>query len=76
MQKQEGGGTMQISLKAARVNAEMSQREAAERIGVDVSTVLKWEKGKTSPKAVQLQKLCEVYGVDNVDSLFLQQKSS
>ena len=33
---------MQISLKAARVNAEMSQREAAERIGVDVSTVLKW----------------------------------
>ncbi len=67
---------MQISLKAARVNAEMSQREAAERIGVDVSTVLKWEKGKTSPKAVQLQKLCEVYGVDSVDSLFLQQKSS
>lgn len=67
---------MQISLKAARVNAEMSQREAAERIGVDVSTVLKWEKGKTSPKAVQLQKLCEVYGVDSVDSLFLRQKSS
>ena len=67
---------MQISLKAARVNAEMSQREAAERIGVDVSTVLKWEKGKTSPKAVQLQKLCEVYGLDSVDSLFLQQKSS
>ena len=67
---------MQISLKAARVNAEMSQREAAERIGVDVSTVLKWEKGKTSPKALQLQKLCEVYGVDSVDSLFLQQKSS
>ena len=67
---------MQISLKAARVNAEMSQREAAERIGVDVSTVLNWEKGKTSPKAVQLQKLCEVYGVDSVDSLFLQPKSS
>lgn len=67
---------MQISLKAARVNAEMTQREAAERIGVDVSTVVSWENGKTSPKAVQLQRLCEVYGVDSVDFLFLRKKSS
>lgn len=67
---------MQISLKAARVNAEMSQREAAERIGVNVSTVIKWENGKTSPKAVQLQKLCDVYGVESVDFLFLGKKSS
>lgn len=67
---------MQISLKAARVNAGLTQREAAERIGVDVSTIVKWEAGKTSPKATQLQKLCDVYGVDSVDSLFLCQKSS
>jgi len=67
---------MQISLKAARVNAEMTQKEAAEHVGVDVSTVVSWENGKTSPKAVQLQRLCEVYGVDSVDFLFLQKKSS
>lgn len=67
---------MQISLKAARVNAGLTQKEAADRLGVDVSTVISWENGKTSPKAVQLQRLCEVYGVDSVDFLFLQQKSS
>ena len=67
---------MQISLKAARVNAELTQREAAERIGIDVTTIVNWEAGKTSPKATQLQKLCDVYGVDSVDSLFLRQKSS
>ena len=67
---------MRISLKAARVNAEMTQKESAERMGVDVSTVINWENGKTSPKAVQLQRLCEVYGVDSVDALFLRQKSS
>lgn len=67
---------MQISLKAARVNAEMTQREAAERIGVDVSTLISWESGRTSPRAVQLQQLCDVYGVESVDFLFLRQKSS
>ena len=63
---------MQISLKAARVNAEMTQREAADRMGVDVSTIISWENGKTSPKAIQLQQLCDVYGVESVDFLFLQ----
>ena len=67
---------MQISLKAARVNAELTQKEAANRIGVDVSTIISWENGKTSPKAVQLQYICEVYGVYSVDSLFLRLKSS
>lgn len=67
---------MQISLKAARVNAEMTQREAADRMGVDVSTIISWENGKTSPKAIQLQQLCDVYGVESVDFLFLQKKSS
>lgn len=67
---------MQISLKAARVNAEMTQKEAAERMGVDVSTLINWESGKTSPRAVQLQQLCDVYGVESVDFLFLRQKSS
>ena len=67
---------MQISLKAARVNAELTQKEAAKRLGVDVSTVVSWETGKTSPKVAQIQRLCEIYGVDSVDSLFLHRKSS
>lgn len=67
---------MQISLKAARVNAELTQKEASERMGIDVSTIVSWESGRTSPKATQLQKLCDIYGLEGVDSLFLRQKSS
>ena len=33
-----------ISLKAARVNAELNQQEAAELLGIDVSTLIRWEK--------------------------------
>ena len=54
---------MQISLKAARVNAHLLQREAAEKIGVNTSTLVSWENGKTAPKAPLLKKLCEIYGV-------------
>lgn len=58
-----------ISLKAARVNANMSQQEAAHRIGVAVSTLRNWESGKTFPNQPRIEKLCEVYGI-TFDVLF------
>lgn len=66
---------MQISLKAARVNANLTQKQAAQGIGVDASTIVSWESGKTSPKAVFLEALCRLYGV-TVDNIFLCEKSS
>lgn len=66
---------MQISLKAARVNACLTQREAAQGIGVDVSTIVSWESGKTSPKATLLDALCKLYEIP-VDAIFLREKSS
>ena len=36
----------QITLKAARVNAGLTQTDVAKAIGKSKSTVLKWEKGK------------------------------
>lgn len=38
-----------ISLKAARVNANLSQEEAARRIGVCKATLQNYEKGETVP---------------------------
>ena len=61
---------MQISLKAARVNANLTQRETAEKMGIDRSTVINWESGKTYPTAPQLIQLCTLYGV-GVDDIFL-----
>lgn len=66
---------LQISLKAARVNADYTQKEAAKLINVDVSTIVNWENGKTSPRATQLNELCRIYGVP-VDYIFLRSKSS
>lgn len=52
-----------ITLKAARVNANLSQQEAARRIGVAASTLRNWEAGKTFPNQPKIEKLCEVYGI-------------
>lgn len=38
-----------ITLKAARVNANLSQKEAADALGVNVSTLQNYETGKTVP---------------------------
>lgn len=66
---------MQISLAAARVNANMTQKQAAERISIDKSTLSKWENGLTSPRADQLDQLCSLYGV-TIDQIFLTKKFS
>lgn len=52
-----------ITLKAARVNANLSQQEAARRIGVAASTIRNWEAGKTFPNQPKIEKMCEVYGI-------------
>ncbi|MBR4859321.1 MAG: helix-turn-helix transcriptional regulator [Clostridia bacterium] len=59
----------QITLKAARVNAGLTQSAAAEKLNVSISTVKSWEKGKTFPKQPQIEQLCEIYGV-SYDNIF------
>lgn len=60
----------QITLAAARVNAGLTQQEAANAIGVDKSTLLSWEKGRTSPPSNRLKQLSELYKMP-VDFIFL-----
>ena len=65
----------QVSLKAARVNRNMRQKDAAKALCVDVATVINWEKGKTAPKSYQLKSLCAIYNVP-IDCVFLDNKCS
>jgi transcriptional regulator with XRE-family HTH domain len=58
-----------ITLKAARVNAGLSQIEAAKKLNVAVSTLRNWEAGKTYPKQPHIEKMCDVYQID-FDALF------
>lgn len=58
-----------LTLKAARVNAKLTQTEAAEKIGCSVSTLKNWENGRTFPKQPHIEKMCALYGVsfDNIN---------
>lgn len=64
----------QITLRAARVNVGLSQRRAAALLGVDPSTLSKWEKGTSMPKADQINAMCNLYGVTYDMLIFLPEK--
>ena len=62
-----------ISLKAARVNAGLTQSEAAKKIGVTRDTLRNWETGKSSPNVVVFKTIESVYGMSYDDISFLPQ---
>lgn len=62
-----------ISLKAARVNRNLKQSDAAKHVGVSVKTICNWELGKSFPPADALINLCELYEVP-IDQIFLPKK--
>lgn len=52
-----------LSLTAARVNANLTQKEFAKKCGVSESTVIYWENGKRSPNLRMLDKIESVLGI-------------
>lgn len=65
-----------ISLKAARVNADLSQDEAANRLHISKNTLVNWEKGRTFPDYSELTRLCSIYNNIPVDIIFLPIQST
>ena len=54
---------LKITIRAARVNVGLSQKEAAVRLGVCNKTLSSWENCGTFPPADKISALCELYGV-------------
>lgn len=52
-----------ISLTAARVNAGMTQDDAAKEMHVSKTTILNWEKGKIVPGIPQMAMLSKIYNM-------------
>lgn len=52
-----------IKLNAARVNAGLTQTEAAHKLNRNKQTIVNWEKGFTEIKAKDLLALAELYGM-------------
>lgn len=62
---------MAITLKAARVNAGLTQKQAADKIGVNVNSIVKWENGKNVPSAKYIPKITSAYNTTYDDIIFL-----
>lgn len=60
----------QISLAAARVNAEMTQEDVAKKMHKTKQTIINWEKGRTIPGTPELNMLAGLYGI-STDNIFL-----
>lgn len=54
---------MEITLKAARINAGLTQEQVKAVTGYSRNTLYRWENGIGSPKWRDMQRLCELYGI-------------
>lgn len=62
---------MAITLKSARVNVNLTQEQAAKKIGITKDTLSNYERGKSYPDVLIIKKIEEVYGVSYNDLIFL-----
>lgn len=62
---------MEITMKAARINAGYTQKEAAKLLKVSKDTVSNWERGKSYPDVTNLRDIERVYHVKYDDLIFL-----
>lgn len=55
---------LKITLKSARINANLTQKEVADKLGIDRSRVIKWENNPESLTVIELRKLLALYNVE------------
>ena len=60
-----------MTMRAARVNAGLSQKDAAKCLNVSNKTLSGWESGKSFPKADKIPYICDLYNVLYDDIIFL-----
>jgi len=60
---------MVIRLKDARNKAGMTQRQAAEKSGIPLGTLRRWEQGVNEPDTDSIIRLADLYGVSTDEML-------
>lgn len=63
-----------VSLAAARINADMTQQQLADALGVDKGTVYNWESGKATPSSIHLRKISQLSKIP-MDYIFVPDKT-
>jgi DNA-binding XRE family transcriptional regulator len=61
---------MKVSLKAARVNRQLTQSEVAKILKKNKQTIVNWENGKTEIDKANFEMLCKLYNC-KTDDIFL-----
>lgn len=67
---------MKITLKAARVNADLLQKDVAKILNVSIDSIKNWESGKCAPSTKYIDSLCNLYKVSYDDIIFLPKKNA
>lgn len=62
---------MKFSLKAARVNAGLTQDDVVKAIGKSKNTIVNYEKGRSVPDIETGKALAKLYGMSVDDIIFL-----
>ena len=52
---------MKMSLKAARVNADLKQYIVCKHLNISKATLIRWEKNKAFPTTPQFKEMCKLY---------------
>lgn len=60
-----------MTLKAARINKNLTQAQAARLIGISEDTLRKYEQAKTFPDVPLIIRIEKVYGVSYNELIFL-----
>lgn len=64
---------MAITLRAARVNSGYTQKEAADKIGISVDTLGKYERGLSFPNVPVITAIEKAYNISYKDIIFYPQ---
>lgn len=67
---------LKITLTAARINAGFTVEEVAKQLNKGENTIINWERGITSPRISDFNKLCNLYRIskDYIDLSITLQK--
>lgn len=55
---------LQLTVKAARINAGLTQKEAAKALGISYQTLSRYERDSSQIRQAMLDKMYEVYRLD------------